>query len=727
VSDLGLALAAAGTVVACAAGVGSVACVGARSWSAGERWVLRLVAGIGLLPLLQIAAHELIGLRARPWVALALGGAGITLAAVQERRWRRSSAPTAADLPLALVLAIGLLFSALTGLLGQPGFEGLDPWGHAFGAAYLADIGVLRQPDPGFPLIHYVDAYPPLYDLLLALPVGLLGVVSPAVKGAAALLVAVAPLAVWLLARRLRQDERYATVACLLYALLPSAVPHHPWGHSLAVVLLLGTLIAALELRREPRFGIALAATCGGLVLAAPSQGLKGAAMLLATAVVAAAFDRRWFLRLLAAGAGGMALAAIWLLPAASRAGFEPTRLTRAMQAPELRRADDPVFALPEGQEAPRPWMTKPLDRFGAADVLFFRPHPWLLRLVGEMRVNFPVPAGLGLPLLLLGITGLLPERGRPLEPARALAMVWLAVAALLTFGAPLGIQLFPWRSWLLLAPTAALVGARGALRLAAARGRWWLAFPVVAITGAGAALAFDLHLGRVLPQLARPAWLVVILAASAWTCWSARSLSGRRQGVTVTLMLLAHLVVAGPVRAASLLEQAAPRVFYDRLEHRSYLELAVRLPRSARVWPLSGGLRFEVVTGLDLGCTPFRAEEVDLARRCTLGDPPPPEALVRQIAALGYRFVVLDPSCAEIQGHRGDPQGDERLRAALDACPGLKPVLVHVPEWGDGAPFVVWEIAASPPLAADLHGVVGGRPGADVGRGPHLVGAVGG
>lgn len=692
-SDLALALAAAGTVVVCAAGVGSVACVGARSWSAGERWVLRLVAGLGLLPLLQIAAHELVGLRAQPWVALALGGAGITLAAVQERRWLSGSAPTALDLPLALVLAVGLLVSALTGLLGQPGFEGLDPWGHAFGASYLADVGVLRQPDPGFPLIHYVDAYPPLYDLLLALPVGLLGVVAPSVNGVAALLVAVAPLAVWLLARRLWEDERCAAVACVLYALLPSAVPHHPWGHSLAVVLLLGSLIAALELRREPRFGIALAVTCGALVLAAPSQGIKGAAMLLATTAVAAAFDRRWFVRLLAAGAGGMALAAIWLLPAASRAGFEPTRLTRAMQAPELRRADDPVFALPEGQEAPRPWIAKPLDRFGVEDLLFFRPHPWLLRLVGEKRVNAPVPAGLGLPLLLLGLAGVVPERRRPPGPASVLAVVWLGVAALLTFGAPLGVRLFPWRSWLLLAPCAALVGARGALRLAAARGRWWLALPVAALAGAALALAFDLRYGRMAPHLLQPAWLVVLLAATVWALRAARALGGGRQGLMVALAVACHLVVAGPVRAASLLDPAPPRVFYDRLEHRSYLELADRLPRGARVWPLSGGMRFEIVTGLDLGCTPFRAEEVDLARRCTLGEPPAPEALVRQLAALGYRFVVLDPSFGEIQKRRGDPGAVAHQRRALDAHPGLRPVLERVPERVHGAPFVVWAL----------------------------------
>jgi len=693
VSDLVLALAAAGMVAACATGAGSLACFGARSWSAGQRWVLRLVLGLGLLPLLQLAAHELFGLRARPGLALAVGGSGLALAAWQEWRWRAHSAPTSADLPLALVLALGLLFSALSGLLARPGFEGLDPWGHAFGAAYLADVGVLRQPDPAFPLLHYVDAYPPLYDLLLALPVALLGVVAPAVKGVAALLVAVAPLALGLLARSLWGDGRSAALACVLFALLPSAVPRHVWGHSLAVVLLLGGLAAALELRREPRFAVALAVACGGLVLAAPSQGLKAGAMLLVTAAVAAVFDRRWLLRLLVAGAGGLVLAAIWLAPAAARVDFDPGQLMRAMQAPELRRADDPVFALPEGQEAPKPWAAKPLDRVGVEDVLFFRPHPWLLRLVGEKQVNFPVPAGLGLPLLLLCLAGLVPERRRPLDPAWVLAVAWLGVAALLTFGAPLGVRLFPWRSWLLLAPTAALVGAHGARRLAAARPRWSMALLVVAGASAALALAFDLGTGWLLPQLAQLAWLVVLLAATVWAVGAAVGLGGRRQSLMVALVVVCHLLVAGPPRAASLLEPAPARVFYDRLEHRSYLELAADLPRGARVWPLSGGMRFDIVTGLDLGCTAFRAGEVGLARRCTLGDPPPPDQLVEQLIAMDYHFLVLDPSFAEAQERRGDPDAVGRWRQALDAHPRLRRLLERAPESAGEAPFVVWEL----------------------------------
>jgi hypothetical protein len=690
-----LALAAAGIVAACATGVGSLACTGTRTWSAGQRWVLRLVLGLGLLPLLQLAAHELLGLQVRASMALALGGAGLVLAGWQEWRWRGDSSPTTADLSLALVLAIGLGFSALSGLHGQPGFEGLDPWGHAFGAAYVADVGALRQPDPGFPLIHYVDAYPPLFDVLLALPADVLGVVSPAVKGVAALLVGVAPLALWLLALSLWQDRRLAALACVLYALLPSAVPRHLWGHSLAVVLLLGGLTAALELRREPRFAVALAVACGGLVLAAPSQGLKGAAILVATAAVAAVLDRRWLLRLVAAGAGGLVLAAVWLLPAAARADFEPQQLVRDMQPPELRRPDDPIFALPEGVEAPQPWIAKPIDRVGVGDVLLFRPHAWLVKLVGEKRTVFPVAAGLGLPLLLLCVAGLVPGRLGPPEASWVLAVAWLAVAALLVFGGPLGVRLFPWRSWLLLAPAAALVAAAGARRLAVARPGWSFTLLCAAAASAIVALGFDLGPGRLLPQLGRLAWLVVLAAATVWAVRAAVRLGERRQSLAVALVVICHLLVAGPPRAASLLDPVPPRVFYDRLEHRAYLELAARLPRDSRVWPLSGGMRFEIVSGLDLGCTPFRAAEVALARRSTLGNPPPADELVPQLAALDYRFLVLDPSFAEAQQRLGNPQAFERLRHELDSHPRLRPLLERAPEPGAGAGFVVWEIVS--------------------------------
>jgi hypothetical protein len=686
VSDLILAVVAAGMTAGAAIGAGSFAVSAARDWPPLHRWLLRLVLGLGLLPLLLLLLFELCRLPARPFLAAVVGALGLVLAVAQERRWQTGADSNSSDL-LLLVLAAGLFLAALGGLLGQPGFEGLDPWRHAFGAGWVAEAGILRQPDPGFPLIHYVDAYPPLFDTLLALPVGLLGVTGPAVKGAAALLVGIAPLAVWLLARAVWGDGRRALAAAVIYALLPSAVPRHLWGHSLAVVMIIVGLAAAVELRRHRRWGVVLAVAFGSALLAAPSQGLKGLSLLLATIVLAALSERRWLLRLLAAAVLAGALAGVWLLPAGLRYGFDPLQLTRQMQPPELRRSDDPLTALAPDEQAPLPWVAKEHDRIGIREALLLRPHRFLTRLGDDMRFSLIIPAGLGLPLLSLCILGLIPHRrGSPCLARRA-AVAWVIPAALLTFGAPLGIVFFAWRSWLLLAVCVALLAADGVMRLATVTPLWRTVVLLLAGIHVVLAITFDIGSGLLPSQLGQPAWLAVVVV----TLLLAFRLAARRYAVAC--LICAHLLVVAPVRGAALLDPMQPRVFYDRVEHQSYLELAATLPRGARVWPLSGGLRFDIVNGLDLSCTPYREEELAMARQCTRGEPPPVGELIDWLHGAGYRWLVLDPSFDELQRKLGRPDAFDDLRQVLSAHPDLHTVATG---GASGATqVVVWKIGS--------------------------------
>lgn len=684
-SDLVVALAAALTTVFAATGAGSFVCAGARSWNAGRRWLLRLLVGLGVLPLLPLLLHELFGIDVRVWVTLSIAVAGWTVALIQEKRRRDGEPDRENELSMLLVLATGLFFAALSGLFAQPGFEGLDPWRHAFSTAWLVDSGVLRQPDAAFPMVHYVDAYPPLFDILLSVPTALFNGLPAAVKGVAALLVAIAPLALWMLARTLFDDNRRAVVAAVLYALLPSAVSRHLWAHSLAVILLLTGLAAVLELRRDRRWWPAVAVCFGGALLAAPSQGLKAWCLLALSAVAVAFVDRRWLLRVAVASGAAAVLAAGWLLPAALRYGFSPMTLVRQMQPPELRRLDHPLTRLDDGQEAPAPWIVKVQDRFGWSDVLFFRPFGPLLERFGGKRVNLVVTAGLGLPLLVMLAAGLLVGWRGPPGIERILIIVWLAVAAMFTFGAPLGLTFFPWRSWLLLAPFAALVAAEGVLRLTEVSSGWRYAAVAVAAAHGIAAVLFDVGSGLARSLWLRPSWLVVVVAC----CWlmmrATGGLSMHRRTV-VFVLLSCHLAVAGPVRAAGLFDPAPPRVFYDRAEHQGYLQLESQLSTGARVWPLSGGLRFDILVGLGFDCTPFRAVELEMARRCSDGVPLVAEELVSWARDRGYEWLVLDSSFGELQRALDRTGEVERLCLELDSRPELRRVV-------DSSDFVVWRL----------------------------------
>jgi len=253
---------------------------------------------------------------------------------------------------------------------------------------------------------------------------------------------------------------------------------------------------------------------------------------------------------------------------------------------------------------------------------------------------------------------------------------------------------MFPWRSWLLFAPTAALVAADGAARLAAVRTPWQVLAVVAATVHATAAVVYELGHGRLFSHLATPAWLVVTGAAAVWALRTTDAAPGRSARVAVSALLLCHLVVVSPVRASALLDELPPKVFYDAVEHRSYLELAARVAPGERVWPLSGGMRFDIVTGLGLRCTPYHEGELEMARRCTRGYPPTADELVPWLREAGYRWLVLDPSCDELLSARGDPERFARLLVDLEAHPGLRPALkARATQDAPEPRFVVWEV----------------------------------
>jgi asparagine N-glycosylation enzyme membrane subunit Stt3 len=80
---------------------------------------------------------------------------------------------------------------------------------------------VPRQPLPEWPLIHYVDAYPPLFDFVLSFASAWGGAVNAPIKAVSAVAAALAVPAFYFLVLRLLRRPRVAAVASALYAVLP--------------------------------------------------------------------------------------------------------------------------------------------------------------------------------------------------------------------------------------------------------------------------------------------------------------------------------------------------------------------------------------------------------------------------------------------------------------------------------------------------------------------------
>jgi hypothetical protein len=653
--------------------------------------------GAAALPLLSIALYEVLGMRARPEIALLLGACGLPLLVRDLRRAPPGAEPASHRLLLAL-LALSVFWVCLKGALAFPSFEGRDGWGHALGARYLLETGVPRQPFADWPLVHYVDAYPPLFDLLLAMAVRAGGSVNAPLKAVAALAAALAVPVFYYLALRVQRSPRRAAVATALWVVLPSNLTRHVWAHSLALVLTFAALSAAVRLRESSRFLVPGALALAGVLLAAPTAGLKALVLLGAAAAVGATGPGRWAPRIVAQGALAIALAAVWYAPAAVRHG---AGLKDAMQAPAARRsalrADPrpPAAARAEGERAPE------VRRYTADDVLFFRPYAFF-GLVTEPKFTEEIaPIGLGLVVAAsAGVFLAWPLRGAGAR--RWLLRSWLALGLALVLGPRLGVDFYAWRGWMLLAPLACLAAADVLCRLARARGTTGAVFlsllAAAAAINAGAALGFDYsteiptrsfwsHGAAPGPEsplfFLRGAPLFTAVALAALAMGAAVSTRRGWRAAAASVVVLAHVLIAAPMRLRALTRFVVPLGYASEVEYRGYLSLLDHTRPGDRVLTLSLTERSAFVVGLDRRCEPWAPDERSFERG--LERPDGLAALGRVLGERGYRYVVADPTFARrIHDAGGDPAAvfdrlrrDQGLTPIVDRSDGAETFLL--------------------------------------------------
>ena len=665
-----------------------------------ERLGIRFILGLAVAPIVVIVLHEVFGLRYHFLTIVVVGIGGLALAVVE---MRRGTLPGEEDRParrfdslVVLTIASASAVTAYSGAVRYPTFDGRDPWGHALGIAFVEQTGSLRQADPTWPVVHYVDGYPPLYDVLMAFPCQVAGSINHPLKAASAVVVGLATLALWVAARRLTKNDDLAVLASLLYAALPGNLTRQAWGHGVAVVFFLAGVACMAELRRSLRWALPGAVLFGGALLAAPTKGLKAGLLLAVAAAVALSLQASWAKRIALTCMAAVLVTSFWFIPLVARVGPSPRRLLDNMDHPQLRRTQQRWAATAD----PAAGMAAALRgsqyrRFGLDDFLFFRPHLILENWRGAKIINSIVPEGLGVGVTLLGAGFLLAGVGRwPDRQSwagwRRILATWLVVVFMGLMGATTGLNFYVWRFWLLLCPLACLAAADALLVLSDRAASSWKASVVLWLVGVGTAV--DLVLAVVTDVqsaawrfwLLAPWFLLVPLAAGVWLVGAARRWrpAAGTAAVVVAVIAGAHVAVAAPARVRALTVFVEPLVFADRIELEGYLRLLELTEAGDAVLPLSGGDRAEVVVGLDRLCRPWGRGEMALERSLSSrGCAPTAAELAAKVASLGYQYLVLDPSLRRIlDEHCPDPEAFRRLAVGLAEAPGVQ-LVASVPD----------------------------------------------
>lgn len=422
-----------------------------------EALATRVAVGLATLPLLSIASWAVGG----PAVPGPAAVAGVVVAAAVGGLWWRAAVPwafTRGELAVCALAAVHLGVY-LAGAYRDPWLGGIDPWEHGRTTAYVLATGSLDEPLPGRELLHYTDAYPPAYDLLIAAAAWLGGSLHHALKGVGALLPSLAIPLVYALGRRLSGREATGWAAAALLAMAPGHLTHHVWSHALSIVCLFPGLIALARVEEDRRWVLAAAIAGSGVLLGGPTSAARVGFGAGAFAIASFARGRRAGLRALAALALGAAIAAVWWGPMVARYGL----------------GSDLVRALSNYREAAHAaaWWGKDVAA-GSLSVVVQNDYRvswrwWVFPTLGE---NLPAPAGLGLGLTVLVLIGAVHAARSRSEGAwwRRWLLVWLGVTLFDALGPVLPVRFDAWRAWLPLSVQAALLGALG-LEQVAARG----------------------------------------------------------------------------------------------------------------------------------------------------------------------------------------------------------------------------------------------------------------
>ncbi|MBI2143995.1 hypothetical protein HYU17_02485 [Candidatus Woesearchaeota archaeon] len=346
------------------------------------------------------------------------------------------------DITILLVLLVfaAALFTYASGAFRYDYLEDDDPWGHASAIKYVSVEKTVFDPETVD--FHYMDPYPPGYDMLLGVLAQASQPISWTIKFFNALLISLSIIFFYFFAKEFLGSRNKALFAAFVLASVPAYMSHFIWAPVLAMAVFPQAMYA-FEMMKHDRKWIAIAGVCfAAILLAHPTHAVKLTGLVLIYLGVKAAagftFGRKhlpeWLHQDLA-GFGAVALGAFlslfwWAAKLKGFLGMAKTSFTGGSgeAAAELIKGSGNILSKlialparifnPEGGTATRAYL---LRDFAIAQ--------------SNNMINNPIGIGLAAFILMIagfastatGILRSLPRR-RMLIPAAAAAAVILTV-----------------------------------------------------------------------------------------------------------------------------------------------------------------------------------------------------------------------------------------------------------------------------------------------------------
>lgn len=217
---------------------------------------------------------------------------------------------------LLLLIFSFTLFMYLKGAFAYPWLEDDDPWNHAASVEYISMEKTAYEPSY-FPNFNYIDAYPPAYDIILAVLHQTSPYLSWTLKFFNGLIISLSIIFFYYAILKFTKSKKRAIFSTFVLAMLPSYLSHFIWAHSL-IPLTFFVILYCLEMMQEHDNKWIYPSIIGvaALIITQPTQPVKIGVMLTIYFIIKSFISKRFLNKVFLAGLIGFLLAmAIWWGP----------------------------------------------------------------------------------------------------------------------------------------------------------------------------------------------------------------------------------------------------------------------------------------------------------------------------------------------------------------------------------------------------------------------------
>jgi hypothetical protein len=288
-----------------------------------ERNLMRLGFGLSLLPFLALVLNR-VNIPADWKIILALSLVYPLYYMYRNyKKFKFSFRLTKANLSIFIMLIIFFVNFYIygSGAFNYPYLENDDSWSHAMGVKYIS-IEKTAFVDGDSPF-HYIDPYPPTYDLLLGILHQTNDSVYFTLKFFNALIISLSTIFFYFFVKEFTQNRNKALFAAFALFSIPAFMSHFIWAISIAVPLYFVVFYALERMKHDPRWWIVAAFSMVTVLTATPTHSTYFGLFFVLYVLTKIILERRLLLRHIAAGTLGLSLSFLfWWLPMIQKYGL---------------------------------------------------------------------------------------------------------------------------------------------------------------------------------------------------------------------------------------------------------------------------------------------------------------------------------------------------------------------------------------------------------------------